>query len=149
MSTKDKNRTCQHVDEGGKPCKRAMAPDSMMCRQHTPGYAEDLRKRAQARFEEQLVEHNAQMLLKKTELGQEVEHLKALHKHEFYWLEQQRNQAQALLDEVKRAKEVVAKMASLERLEEIYQTARASGDAATMHEVNKSMYYAKKKVGLD
>jgi len=36
-------------------------------------------------------------------------------------------------------------MATLERLEEIYQAARSSGDAATMYEVNKSMYYAKRK----
>jgi len=145
MSTKDKNHICQHVDDSGRPCKRAMAPDSTMCRQHTPGYSEDLRKRAQARFEEQLVEHNAQMLLKQTELAQEVEQLKARRWHEFNWLENERGKARAFLDEVKRAKEVMANMATLERLEEIYQTARSSGDAATMHEVNKSMYYAKRK----
>lgn len=138
MSTKDKNRTCQHVDEGGKPCKRAMAPDSTMCRQHTPGYAEDLRKRAQARYEEQLVEHNAQMMLKSTEASHELVRKK-------YELQAWDNALEDLKKEVVSARLLLSQVATIERLEEIYQTAKASGDAATMHEVHKSMYYAKKK----
>ena len=138
MSTKDKNRICQHVDDGGKSCKRAMAPDSTMCRQHTPGYAEDLRKRAQARFEEQLVEHNAQMLLKSTEASDELIRIK-------HALRAWDNALEDRKKEVASARLLLSQAATIERLEEIYQTAKASGDAATMHEVNKSMYYAKKK----
>ena len=138
MNTKDKNRTCQHVDEGGKPCKRAMAPDSLMCRQHTPGYAEDLRKRAQARFEKQLVEHNAQMMLKSTEASHELIRIKSEARA---W----DNAKEGLKREVASARLLLSQVATIERLEEIYQTAKGSGDAATMHEVNKSMYYAKKK----
>jgi hypothetical protein len=138
MSTKDKNRICQHVDERGKPCKRAIAPDSTMCRQHTPGYAEDLRKRAQARFEEQLVEHNAQMLLKSTEASDELIRIK-------HALRAWDNALEDRKKEVASARLLLSQVATIERLEEIYQTAKASGDAATMHAVNKSMYYAKKK----
>ena len=138
MSTKDKNRICQHVGDNGKPCKRAMAPDSTMCRQHTPGYAEDLRKRAQARFEEQLVEHNAQMLLKSTEASHELIRIK-------HQLQAWDNALEDRKTEVASARLLLSQVATIERLEDIYQTAKASGDAATMHEVNKSMYYAKKK----
>ena len=138
MSTKDKNRICQHVDDSGKPCKRAMAPDSTMCRQHTPGYAEDLRKRAQARFEEQVVEHNAQMLLKQTKASHELVRIK-------HQLQAWDNALEDLKRQVASARLLLSQVATIERLEEIYQTAKSSGDAATMHEVNKSMYYAKRK----
>jgi len=43
-------------------------------------------------------------------------------------------------------KEVVAKVTDISRLEEIYQTAKAAGDAATMAYANKSSYYAAKRL---
>ena len=134
--------------QSGKKCTRACAPDSTTCRVHTPGYQETVSQRAKAAFEERYVEWEVEKLLLQTELGQEIERLKLVRRDEWYWLEQQRKDSAALLNEVKKAKDVVAKMCSLERLEEIYQVAKSQGDAATMHDANKSMYYAKKKAGL-
>jgi hypothetical protein len=102
---------------------------------------EDLRKRAQARYEEQLVEHNAQVLLKSTEASHEL--IRIEHEARAW------NYAkEALKQEVASARKLLLQVATIDRLEDIYQTAKASGDAATMHSVNKSMYYAKKKIGM-
>jgi len=77
----------------------------------------------------------AEMLQWKTKIGQDV-----------LSLQKERSQLQREVGELRfkynEMKKFIEDLASIARLEEIYQVAKETKDAATMDSVNKSMYYA-------
>ena len=133
------SRRCCHVKEDGKRCRARAAPGHEKCYAHCPEIQEPIKNEAFAKFRAGMVEYELKCYRDQTKCGIALKQAV-----------QERDAMLAKVGELARwleaMKEVVAKVTDISRLEEIYQTAKAAGDAATMAYANKSSYYAAKRL---
>ena len=126
---------CKAIKTNGVPCKARRLDGSDFCYAHDPATRKRIRREAYELYCKTQIQREAEMLQWKTKIGQDVLSLK----QERFQLQREVGELQFKYNEMKK---FIEDLANIARLEEIYQVAKETKDAATMNSVNKSMYYA-------
>jgi len=126
-------------------CGRSTMRENGYCRAHCPDLAKIAERRADQKYVEMLASN---ILNEKPDVAKHNEELRSARSAVSKKL-MELGDAEYALGAVKRKHDEMlqsmAEYTDFQRLVDIYEVAKKSGDAATMERVNKSMYYAKRK----
>lgn len=134
---------CSHIRRAGKRCKRWAKPGHDVCIAHTP--------EGIAKTESLVFEYEAKMLAAgKEDVAKLLDDINYYRKQS--WNERQKfYDLQIKVDQVRseifEMEHILSKKEDLKRLLQCFETAKDAGDAKSMIEAQKTLYYARKRIG--